>query len=65
MDLIRAVAMRIIAGLGADPLVSQAQGLPTAPSATSFILTLILGQELLCTRVPPAEGTMAMTACQF
>ena len=58
MDLIRAVAMRIIAGLGADLHVSQAQGLPSAPSETFLSMPLVLGQELLCTHVPPAEGSM-------
>ena len=49
MDLIRAIAMRIILGLGADPHVSQALRHPTAPSETSLLLPLVLGQQLLCT----------------
>ena len=58
MDIIRALAMHIIAGLGTDPHVSQAQGLPTAPSETSLVLPLILSRPLLCTHVPLAEGSV-------
>lgn len=43
MDIIRALAMRIIAGLGADPHVSQAQRLSMTPSETSLLMPLVLG----------------------